>query len=162
MANTPTQPPGKPEQKRKGGRPVGTGFHPTAEQRQMVEGLTGYGIPQDEIVKLIINPSTGNPISERTLHEHFRTELDQGKAKANAKVVAGLFKNCTTATPLYPGGHPASQIFWCKTRLGWRTTDFGEDAPAPVTDERNDLEAARRIAYALHRGLKAKELKQLA
>lgn len=156
----PTQPSGKPAPKRNG-RPPGTGFHPTPEQRQMVEGLTGYGIPQDEIVKMIINPSTGNPISERTLHEHFRLELDQGKVKANSRVISGLFKNCTTATPLYPGGHVTAQIFWAKTRLGWRTTD-PEDPPPPPMDERNDLEAARRIAYALHRGLKAKALKQLA
>jgi hypothetical protein len=47
-----------------------TGYHrfvPTTEQRDNVEALTGYGIPHEEICRLVINPRTGRPIDDKTL-----------------------------------------------------------------------------------------------
>ena len=112
--------------------------------------LTGYGIPQDEIVKLVINPATDRPISEVTLREEFRVEIDQGAVRANAKVVGGMFKNATTATPLYPGGNPTLQIWWTKARMRWRGSDYGDEVPPPpAPDDHNRLEMARRIHFAL-------------
>jgi hypothetical protein len=64
------------------GRP---GFEPSDEQRANVEAMTGYGIPQDDICRLIINPHSKKPIQGKTLRRRFRAELDTGTVKANAK-----------------------------------------------------------------------------
>ncbi len=119
--------------------------------------MTGYGIPQDEIVKLIINPDCGEPISQTTLRANFRQELDQGLVSANSRVMLGLFKNATTAVDgKYPGGIPVAQIFWLKTRARWRTTDGPAPPPeAPMDAETSIVDAARRIAFALELAAKA-------
>lgn len=134
----------------------------------MVETLTAYGIPQDAIARLVPNPDTGEPISERTLQTHFKNEIAIGKAKADAKVIGALFKNATTGTQLYPGGHPTSQIFWVKARCGWRTRDYdegdGEGAlpPPAVPEERDRLEVARRVWHLLRQAERAKRPKAIA
>ena len=72
-----------------------TGYHrfvPTKEQRDNVEALTGYGIPHEEICRLVINPRTGRPIDDKTLRRHFRSELETGYVKANAKVAQSLYQ----------------------------------------------------------------------
>lgn len=113
-----------------------------------MEMCAGFGIPEDEIVKLVINPDTKKPISPVTLRKHFRMEIDRGRAMAKFKVIGGLYKNATTATDQYPGGIPTAQIFWLKTQAGWKE---GEPPPPPlVPDEEVDMrEAGRRIAFAL-------------
>lgn len=104
------------QEPRKRGRPEGTGFKPTDEQRELVESLAGYGITEVEIAKLVTNSATDAAISPVTLRKCFREELDRGHTVANAKVAGALFKNATTGTPSFPGGNPTSQIFWLKTR----------------------------------------------
>lgn len=130
----------------------------------MVEAMAGFGIPQEEMVKLLINPRTGKPISEVTLIKHFRDELDRGMTHANVRVMQGMFKNATTATKVNPGGNPILQIFWAKARMRWRQDDrrppmggMGDpDQPqAPLhPDEVNMLEAARRLAFTITMGAK--------
>lgn len=91
----------KPEQpKRPRGRPEGTGYHPTAEQRHLVKVMSGMGIPEDQMVAAIKNPLTKEPISPVTLRKHFREELDQGFVEANAKVGASFFFNDTATTEI--------------------------------------------------------------
>jgi len=134
-------------------------FHATAEQKEMVALASACGIPEDEMVVAIINPTTKKPISPHTLRKHFRFELDRGHLSANMKVVGGLFKNATTGTDTYPGGNPICQIFWTKTRLHWK------DRPASILDlppggvpkeddvdpdSKRDFEWARRIAFVLN------------
>lgn len=151
--------------RRKPGRPKGSGaFEPTPEQRQIVELLTGYGIPQDGIVTLIVNPETKKPIDEKTLRERFKDEIARGLTTVNSKVVGALFKNATTPTSIYPGGNPSAQIFWAKARLGWRTTDPEDPGAGPPTtptaqlDDKGRLEIARRIAFALEQAARKKAL----
>lgn len=137
------------------GRPGHPPYVPTQDHRALVETLTGYGIPQDDIAKLIINPTTGKPIDGKTLRAYYRHELDVGTTKANAKVAGALFKNAVTPTERYPGGNPVCQIFWLKTRAGYRTVDKDPILPLPMTegsgleDEVPMIERARRIAFAL-------------
>lgn len=100
-------------------------FQPTPEQREIVEQLTAFGIAQEDVAKFI-KGKNGEPITERTLRKYFRAELDSGEVKANVKVAKGLFKNATTPTESHPGGNPTSQIFWLKTRGGWK------EAPKPI------------------------------
>ena len=69
----------------KRGRPS---FSPTDEQRRIVEAMTGYGIPQQDIARVI-------GIHEESLRKHFREELDTGAARANARVAEFLFERAT-------------------------------------------------------------------
>jgi hypothetical protein len=98
------------------GRPS---FVPTAEQRANVEAMAGYGIPHEKICSLVNNPQTGKPITEPTLRLHFRTELNRGGTKANARVAESLFRKATGDGP----GSVIAAIFWLKTRAGWREYD---------------------------------------
>ncbi len=107
----------------------------------------------------MINPETGRPISPVTLRAHFRAELDSGHAVATAAVAQSLYKNATTATAAFPGGVPVAQIFWMKTRAGWREARPGDAPPGPQppvepgSDVPQDvLTFARRVAFALAMG----------
>ena len=57
------------------GRPMSKKFAPTADQRGNVEAMTGFGISQQEICRVIINPETGKPIDKKTLELHFADEM---------------------------------------------------------------------------------------
>lgn len=88
-------------------------FNPTDEQRQMVEAMCGYGIPVDEIAKVVVNPNTGASVCKQTMYNHFKGELETGMTKANAKVAEALYKQATT-------GNTTAAIWWSKARMGWR------------------------------------------
>ena len=95
------------------GRPC---FVPTLEQRHQVEALAGYGLTTREIATVIINPQTGLPLSQRSLHKFFQRELDVGRIKANAAIAGNLFR-------IALGNGAASVracIWWTKARMGWR------------------------------------------
>ncbi len=118
--------------------------------------MAACGIPEAEMVQIVINPKTRKPISLHTLRAHFRAELDRGMLTTNMKVMAGMYKNATTPTVANPGGNPILQIFWAKVRLGWKdrqTLGLDEGLPAPVTEDEeppsSTYEFARRIAFAL-------------
>lgn len=110
---------------------------PNKDTRKTVEAMTGYGIPQDEICRVV-------EVSLPTLHKYYRKEIDTGATKANAKVVESLFQNCMA-------GNVTGQIWWTKTRMRWKETTrqehTGEDGgPIEVVDPK---ELARRIMTAL-------------
>lgn len=147
--------------RRKPGRPEGTGFKPSPDQRNTVKASAGFGLREDQIAQLVINPQTGRPISPVTLRAHFRAELDSGHVVATAAVAQSLFKNATTATTAFPGGVPVAQIFWMKTRAGWREARPGDppigmpSQPTPAGAEavpQDVLTLARRVAFALAMG----------
>ncbi len=147
-------------------KPNGTGkpghppYVPTAEDAALVEALTGYGIPQEDICRLVINPSTGRGIDGKTLREHYRAQIDKGAVSATSRVIGGLFKNAVTPVPgKYPGGNPLAQIFWLKARAGWRTTDQHVLIPAqpetPQTEDVVQADAMRRVLFALEHNARA-------
>ena len=68
--------------KDKGGRPV---HAPDDRSRQMVEVLSGFGIPQDKIADVI-------GVDGKTLRKHYATELQRGAATVEAKLVGNLLK----------------------------------------------------------------------
>lgn len=78
--------------------------------------MAGFGIPQDRICLLVINPTTGRPIDEKTLRAHFEDELACGSAKADAAIGQSLFKKATGNGPQ----SVAAAIFWAKCRMGWK------------------------------------------
>lgn len=96
-------------------------FKPTADLRQKVRHFAVLGLPQDDIATLI-------GCSAKTLRKHFRRELDQGGAEANA-IVAGCLLQAAK------NGNVAAQIFWLKTRARWSTTHTQPgDAEATTTE----------------------------
>jgi len=133
-----------PAAKRGPGRPPGDGYKRTAETANLVAALSGYGIPHEDIVRMVPNPQTGEPISPTTLRLHYRRELDSGHTQATARVAGALFKNAVT------NENVAAQIFWMKARARWRQTDADDPLPPPTPPEHLDVfERARRVAFTL-------------
>jgi hypothetical protein len=122
----------KGRKRNRAGRPA---FRPTDEQRRQVEAMVGFGIPEDQLCLLIINPQTNKPIDEKTLRRHFRDEIDRGQVKANAAVAQSLYRAATS-------GNVTAQIFWMKTRVGWKeTTVLEHDVTGRLAE---NLDAARK------------------
>jgi hypothetical protein len=83
-------------------------YQPTAESRQLVQLHATIGTQQEVIADII-------GIDAKTLRKHYREELDQSMAKANAQIAGALFNNAKH-------GDTAAMIVWMKTRAGWRET----------------------------------------
>src|SRR5262245_26108183 len=81
---------------------------PDPSQRRQVEALAAYGIPEENISRVV-------GIDAKTLRKHYRDELDLGETKANAQVAGFLFNSAKN-------GNVSAQIFWLKTRARWRET----------------------------------------
>ena len=84
--------------------------------REKVSHLAGLGVPQDDIASII-------GCAPKTLRKHFRAELDRGAAEANAIISGCLFAAAK-------GGNTTAQIFWMKTRGGWRERQPADDRDA--------------------------------
>jgi hypothetical protein len=103
------------------GRPRGRPKKPEPEHksteadRRSVEAMAGYGIPEDDIARVI-------GISSPALSELYRDELDLGHVKANTAVAQNLFKIATGSGP----GAATASIFWLRMRAGW-----SDPVPAP-------------------------------
>lgn len=162
----PSPPPQKPASKprRKAGRPPNAGAYvPTEQERQMVLRAAGLGMSRQEIANLMPSvvrtkdPSKSS-MSINTLTMYFEHELEKGRAQANLNVANALYKNAVGGTETNPDGHVTAQIWWTKTRMGWRdpTYDRPLNEPPPqeavIVDENSELEVARRIAFALALG----------
>lgn len=108
-------------------------FQPTDDQRRQVLTMTGFGVRQEEI-------ATSLEIDKKTLHKHFRRELDTGMIEANVRVAQALYTNAVKHNSV------AAQIWWTKARMGWKEAQVLEnrgdntlhvdfrwaDAPAPL------------------------------
>lgn len=84
-------------------------YEPTEEQKHQVMMLKATGTTNELIANII-------GISIPTLRKAFRSELETGLAETNAKVAESLFNQALA-------GNVTAQIFWLKTRAGWRETD---------------------------------------
>jgi len=110
---------------------------PTDAERKQVEALSGYGLPFEQIAALI-----RDGINADTLSKHFATELQSGKAKANAQVGKTLFQKVMA-------GDTTAAIWWSKTQMRWAETQRHEiDAKIQCTTA-DDLEAARARILAM-------------
>lgn len=151
-----SKPAPEPPVKRGRGRPKGVGaFRPTQEQRDLVEAMAAFGIPEEDMVTLIRNPKTGKHIAINTLRKHFHGEQARGLAQANVKVAGALFKAATVQ------GNVTAQIFWLKARAGYRekvdVTAPADTSGARIQDTDTDslLDAARRVAFTMALGAHA-------
>ena len=82
-------------------------YQPTDESRRHVTTMVGFGIQQNQIADML-------EIDKKTLHKHYRRELDTGMTQANLRVVQSLYNNATQHMNV------AAQIWWTKTRMGWK------------------------------------------
>lgn len=112
----------------KGGRPP---HEPTESTRRQVKALAAYGIPQDEIGRVI-------GVSKPTLEKHYRDELDRAEVEANAKVAESLFRKA-----MGDGSQSVTAaIFWLKTRARWKE---------PALDTNMKLSADESVAGLMER-----------
>ena len=98
-------------------------FKPTDDMRRQVLTMTGFGIRQDEMARSL-------QIDKKTLIKHFRHELDTGMTEANVRVAQALYTNAVKNMNV------AAQIWWTKTRMGWKDTSVVENNGALVVDFR--------------------------
>mgnify|MGYP001810624638 CR=1 FL=1 len=87
-------------------KPKGRPPHqPTEQSRSMVETLAGYGVPQEDIGRIL-------KIGRDCVRTHYLEEYENGRAKANATICKFLYtqaqKNLTAA------------IFWAKAQMQWK------------------------------------------
>lgn len=85
---------------------------PTQANRELVKLHATIGTRQDVIADIL-------GIDDKTLRKHYREELDQSAAQANAVIGGALFNKAKA-------GDTAAQIFWMKTRAGWKETNVVE------------------------------------
>ena len=111
---------------------------PTDETRNMVESLSGFGIPQDEIARLV-------GIDPKTLRFHYADQIELGGIKATAKVAQNLF---TMACKPTREGLSAA-IFWLKVRAGW--SEYAPRSPA-ATEPLGKKAAAQADALTAGQG----------
>ena len=78
---------------------------PTTEIRREVETLASYGIPEENIARVV-------GLGRSTLRTRYKDELELGQDKANAQVAGFLFMAAKN------GSVPA-MMFWLKCRARW-------------------------------------------
>jgi len=96
---------------------------PTPESRKLVEELSGFGLSHENIAALI-----DGGLARITLADHYRQELDAGKAKANAAVGRSLFQRAISDE------NPSAAIWWSKSQMGWKAAKDEE-----VQEEKNNF-----------------------
>ena len=87
------------------GRPP---HEPTDKFKAEVETLAAFGIPQEDISRVL-------GIDPKTLRVHYADQLELGSIKATAKVAQNLFT--MACKPTREGLQAA--IFWLRVRAGW-------------------------------------------
>lgn len=85
---------------------------PTRETKLLVKNLVAVGMLQEDIASKL-------DMSVDTLARHYRKELDEGIADANATIAKKLFDEAKS-------GNVACMIFWLKTRANWKETNRHE------------------------------------
>lgn len=140
----------KQESRRGGARPNSgpVAMVPTDEERAMVEKLSGFGLQQESIAAMV-----RDGIHIDTLRNHFKRELELGKAKANGKIGKTLFDKAIN-------GDTASLIWWTKTQMRWAETQKHEIVQTTISIN-GALEAAKnRLINSDIIDIQARELEQ--
>lgn len=98
-----------PIPKHPGGRPA---YIPNEATAKQVKTLAAMGMPHVDIGRVV-------GVSSPVLRRHYRKELDQGEADANAQVAQSLFKQATDKEK----PNVVAAIFWLKCRANWKDHD---------------------------------------
>lgn len=86
---------------------------PTKESRALVKVMAAGGIEQARMAGAL-------GITRPTLRKHYKAEIGNGGAEADAQIIAALFKSAI-------GGSVKAQIHWTEARMGWRTATIVEN-----------------------------------
>ena len=116
-------------------------YQPTDKDRGRVEAMAAYGIPQEQIGRVL-------GVSHVTLRKYYEEELETAETNANAAVAGKLYAACMVEeAPGKPDPrHNAARMFWLKTRANWReTNNLEHSGKIAVTDDANTDELTRRI-----------------
>lgn len=149
---------------KKRGRPVGRGgYVPTEQERMLVERMSSLGIPLEDMVLLLPSPQTGKKkpiehISINTLRKHYPEELKKGSLRTHVQVLNAFYKNCVGDPAAGIAPNVTAQIWYTKTRLGWKEASDPKPVEQPKdveTEESSELEVARRVAFTLALGHQA-------
>lgn len=116
--------------------------NPTPASRQLVQLHATIGTQQHVIADIL-------GIDAKTLRKHYREELDQSMAQANATIGGALFNKAK-------GGDTAAMIFWMKTRAGWRERQEVDHVSSDGTMTPKGIDASKLSAAALHELMNAK------
>jgi len=115
----------------------GKAHEPTKSKREAVKLHATVGTPQEVIADIL-------SIDPKTLRKHYREELDQSTAKANANMGGTLYNKGM-------GGDVTAMIFWMKTRGGWsektvvdNTSSDGSMSPIGLSGDALEKEMKRR------------------
>lgn len=119
---------------------------PTDEERAMVEKLSGFGLQQESIAAMI-----RDGIHIDTLRNHFKRELELGKAKANGRIGKTLFDKAIN-------GDTASLIWWTKTQMRWAETQKHEIVQTTISINGALESAKNRVLSADITDVVAREL----
>jgi hypothetical protein len=87
----------------------GIQHEPTEDNRKLVRNLAAVGTKYEDI-------SLKLEISSDTLVKYYKKELDDGRIDANAAIAQSLFGAAKS-------GNTSAQMFWLKTRAGWKETN---------------------------------------
>jgi hypothetical protein len=98
-------PPAMQKPARSRGRPA---HEPTDKNRQVVELMAAYAVPQDKIAEAIA-------IDPKSLRQHYRRELDRGSAVVEAKLVGNLLRLAGGSD----GVALKAVMFSLQSRFGW-------------------------------------------
>lgn len=90
-------------------------WEPSAQELELIEAMSRAGITHEQISKVLKK-------DVKTLKKYCGEILENSKHLANSKVAGWLFNNCEK-------GNVTAQIFWMKTRGGWK--EDGEDPNKP-------------------------------
>lgn len=91
---------------------------PTDKSRAQVSALSSFGITQVKVAAYI-------GISEPTLVKYYRRELDISLTDKIVQVANALFNNAVE------NNNVSAQIFFLKTRAGWREVERDDNADKP-------------------------------
>ena len=129
-------------------------FLPTREQRDNVELMFGFGIPETDICRVIKNPETGRAIDAKTLRKHFKEEIATGatklKALAGQRIAATMLGRSGGIKD--PRAEAQMLIFFAKTQMGWSEVSIhkhtgvkgGDPIELEISNARDDLK--RKLA----------------
>jgi AcrR family transcriptional regulator len=120
--------------------------------------MSAFGIPQDEIAKVL-------GIAKTTLHTHYRDELDTAETRMLTAVAQSLYKQALgerdASGKVILAPSVAACCFILKTRGGWRETNnlnhVSEDGTMSPNRELSDEELDREL---IQRGLPTKIYKE--
>lgn len=76
-------------------------FIPTEQQKRMVWQMAAMGASESIIKLAVINPNTGEPLPEMTLHFHFKEIMQHAREQANFTVALKIYELAVGSDAIY-------------------------------------------------------------